>query len=78
MSTQHHLSVVTIFMSFWIGCAGIFVPFFIAACYVQWDRVSKGRGTNRLMVFATAFFGLTVTTVSEGRPPKKLSWELTQ
>lgn len=53
----------------WIGCVGIFASLFIAACYVQWERFSKGQGINRLMVFATVFFGFTVTTVSENRPP---------
>jgi len=40
---------------------GIFVPLFIAACYVQWEKVSHGRGINYVMVFATVFFGCTIT-----------------
>jgi len=41
---------------------GIFVPLLIAAWYVQWDKYSKGRGVNPVMVFTTVFFGVTTTT----------------
>ncbi|KAF9646494.1 hypothetical protein BDM02DRAFT_3270923 [Thelephora ganbajun] len=41
---------------------GIFFVLLIAACYVQWEKFSKRRGVNRIMVFTTVFFGLTVTT----------------
>ena len=70
MSAQFHLFVVSILMSCWIGCTGIFIPFFVAACCVQRERLSKRRGINYVMAFATAFFGLTVTTVSEGDHPR--------
>ena len=78
MSTQFHNFVATVLMSRWIGCVGIFVPFFVAACYVQWEKLSNRRGINHVMAFATAFFGLTVTTVSDERPPQELTRELTQ
>ncbi|KAF9779330.1 hypothetical protein BJ322DRAFT_1089812 [Thelephora terrestris] len=41
---------------------GIFVPLLIAACYVQWEKHSKGRRVHRVMVFTAVFFGLTITT----------------
>ena len=40
------------------------MPLFITACYVQRERVLKGQGLNRLLAFATAFFGVSVTVVS--------------
>jgi len=57
-----------------IGCAGIFVSFFIAACHVQWDRFSSGRGLNHLMAVTTVFFGFATTAVSQkGPPPRNLN-----
>jgi len=61
-----------------VGCAGVFLSFFIAACYVQWDKFSKGQALNRVMALTTGFFGLTTTAVSERRPPRNLIQELTQ
>ena len=78
MSTQSHTQSLPNFCERWTGSPGIFVPLFIAACYVQWEKVSKGRGLNRLMASATAFFGLTVTTVSGKRQPQHLTQKLTQ
>lgn len=51
-------------MGAFLGCVmyGIFLILFFAACYVQWDKHSKGRGVNRVMVFTTVFFGFTITT----------------
>ena len=37
-----------------------------------------GRGINRLLAFATMFFGITVTAVSENWPPQNLTQELTR
>lgn len=58
--------------------AGIFVPLFIAACLVLWEKFSAGRGLNRFLASATAFFGLSVTAVSVKRPSKGLTQSLTR
>jgi len=52
------------FLGTFLECVmyGTFLPFFFAACYVQWEKSSKGRGINHFMVSATVFFGLAGTT----------------
>ncbi|KAF9652980.1 hypothetical protein BDM02DRAFT_3183308 [Thelephora ganbajun] len=40
---------------------GVFVPFLLTACYAQCRKLVKGRSVNKVMVFATVFYGLTIT-----------------
>ena len=50
--------------------AGVFIPLFVTACCVQWNKFSKKQEVNRVMVFSTVFFGFTITFVSKKRAPK--------
>lgn len=43
---------------------GLFIPLLLVASYAQWKKVSRGRKVNRVMAFATIFFGLTSIAVS--------------
>jgi len=45
------------------GWAGIFVPLVFTAAYVQWQKRLRRDGINKVMVFATVFYGLAVTIV---------------
>jgi len=45
------------------GWAGIFVPLVFTAGYVQWKKRLRRDGINKVMVFATVFYGLAVTIV---------------
>jgi len=40
---------------------GIFLALYVASCYVQWKKFSRGGNINHLMAFTTVFFGITIT-----------------
>jgi len=57
---------IRIALAFYLGVfletvlVGIFIPLLIAMGYSQWKKVSMGRRFNRVMVFTTAFSGMSV------------------
>lgn len=43
--------------------AGVFIPLVFTAGYVQWQKRLRRDGINKVMVFATVFYGVAITMV---------------
>ena len=58
------------------GRTGIYVPLFLTACYVQWQKGVKKDYADRIMAITTVFYGLILTMVCNFRrsPPRSFAY----